>query len=80
MAELVPTALEALLDALERGTVEERIRAASEVLDRGGVPRSSQVDLQLSGRAHHSATPAGRCCVVATGCACSDWQRALGIT
>ena len=57
MAELVPTALEALLDALEAGTVAERIRAAAEVLDRGGVPRSSQVetslraDLQLSGKA-----------------------------
>ena len=57
MAELVPTALEALLDALEHGTVAERIRAASEVLDRGGVPRSSQVetslraDLQVWGRA-----------------------------
>ena len=57
MAELVPTALEALLDALEHGTVAERIQAASEVLDRGGVPRSSQVetslraDLQVWGRA-----------------------------
>ena len=57
MAELVPTALEALLDALEHGTPTERVRAANSVLDRGGVPRSSQVetslraDLQLSGQA-----------------------------
>ena len=57
MAELVPTALEVLLDVLENGTPTERVRAANSVLDRGGVPRSSQVetslraDLQLSGKA-----------------------------
>ena len=52
--ELVPTALEALLEV---GTTSEKIRAAAEILDRGGLPKSSQVetslraDLALSGRA-----------------------------
>ena len=40
----MPTAFEALLDVLETGTPSERIRAANSVLDRGGVPRSSQVE------------------------------------
>ena len=44
LAELVPTAFEALLDVLENGTPAERIRAANSILDRGGVPRSSQVE------------------------------------
>ena len=50
-------ACEALLEALEVGTTSEKIRAAAEILDRGGLPKSSQVettlraDLALSGKA-----------------------------